>query len=187
MKIANLFTGLRVVLMVPLLIFLIRGDAWPALIVFALAGLSDIADGYLARKLNQASRFGAFFDLLADRLLTLTLFSGLLTGGLPEIVVASGVILLARDFLVAGLNEALPDQLHIRVSPIERAKIALQFLGFGLLILPEQDGFIPTGPDSSFPFSTFDAGALCLCLSAALCLMTVGDYVMRARQVFKAE
>lgn len=187
MKIANLFTGLRIVLMVPLLYFLIKGDSWPALIVFAAAGLSDIADGWLARALNQASRFGAFFDLLADRLLTLTLFCGLLTRGVPEIVVVSGVVLLARDFLVAGLNEALPDQLNIQVSPLERAKIALQFLGFGLLILPEQYGDLPLGADIIVPLNSFDVGVVCLSLSAVLCLMTVGEYVRRARQAFETD
>lgn len=174
-KIANVLTGARLCLMVPLFALLTQGPGYAALAVFLLAGLTDILDGYLARKLNQASPFGAFFDLLADRMLTLTLFAGLLSFGAPSLgLIVVAVVLIGRDLLVAGLNEALPGQLNIRVTPLERIKIACQFLGFALLITPAM----------AEPVLWAQVGLGALYVGAALSVMTMIDYSRRAAKVF---
>jgi cardiolipin synthase len=181
--ISNSVTSLRILLAAPLYLLLggCGGPAgWWPLVVFLLAGFTDITDGFLARRLNEVSAAGAMLDLIADRLLTLTVVAGLVVGGaLSGWGALAGVVLIARDVIVSSLNEALPGKLAIRVSPIERVKITLQFLGFGLLMAPP---FWSPGPDISLR----QLGAWALMLSAALALVTLADYARRAARAFRA-
>jgi len=176
---ANAITWVRIILLIPLFWLLTDGPPgrrWLALALFLLAGLTDILDGRIARKLGQASALGGLLDLAADRLLTLTAVLGLIAGQtLVGPMIAAGAILIARDITVASLGEALPGQLDIRVTAGERVKIALQFLGFGLLIAP---------PVRVGPFATGDIGDVALALSATLACATLLDYAARARRAF---
>ncbi|HYC66746.1 CDP-alcohol phosphatidyltransferase family protein [Brevundimonas sp.] len=135
----NLITGVRLLALVPLYVLVAHGgeaSRGAALALFLLAGASDIADGWLARRLGLGSAFGAFLDLVADRLLTLAAVAGLIAAGrLPGGWAAAGLVLVVRDLAVAGLNETFAG-LGIRVTPAEKAKVALQFLGLALLIAP---------------------------------------------------
>jgi CDP-diacylglycerol--glycerol-3-phosphate 3-phosphatidyltransferase len=137
--ISNLVTSSRILLLAPLFWFLTRTgdtDRWIALGLFLLAGFTDIIDGRLARALDEVSRLGAMLDLVADRLLTLAVLTGLIASGeLSGPYLAAGVILVARDLVVASFGEAVPG-LGLKVSVIEKIKITLQFLAFGLLIAP---------------------------------------------------
>jgi CDP-diacylglycerol--glycerol-3-phosphate 3-phosphatidyltransferase len=171
--IANAVTSLRIVLAAPLLWLLCQTDAqarWAALAVLALAGFTDVIDGRIARALGQVSKLGATLDLIADRVLTLTLACGLIASGeLRGAALAAAVILVARDLVVASLKEAAPS-LATPVTSLEKLKIALQFAGFGLLTAPP-----------SFPsFPQYGAGQLTLAASAMLALVTVVVYARRA-------
>lgn len=177
MKIANFFTSARIVLMAPLLFFIFENSDWSAFVCFALAGLSDIADGYLARRSGQSSQFGAFFDLFADRLLTLIVGIGIIARFPNDLaIIICVIILIARNELVAGLNEALPGKLEIKVSILEKIKIALNFIGFGILISPIQ-GVV-------FGILAFYWGKLFLILSSILTIATIFDYSNRASRFF---
>lgn len=71
----NLVTSFRLLLIPPfILLFLNRLHSW-ALLVFLVASLSDVLDGYLARRLGQTSPLGAFLDPLADKLLIVSAFT----------------------------------------------------------------------------------------------------------------
>jgi cardiolipin synthase len=74
LTIANQLTMIRMV-MIPLLVTLVLSnhERW-ALVVFILAGLTDLFDGILARRLRQSSRLGAFLDPTADKLLMTACF-----------------------------------------------------------------------------------------------------------------
>lgn len=136
---ANLITGIRLLTLGPLYWLITQESAsarWAALAVFALAGLSDILDGWIARRYGLTSRFGAFLDLVADRLLTMVSLTALLVGGaLPGWWALAGLLLIGRCVVVASLGEAFGDQ-GLKVTGFEKAKIALQFLGLSLLIAP---------------------------------------------------
>ena len=179
--ISNSITAIRIILLIPLYYFLSKGpvaDGWLALATFLLAGLTDVIDGRVARKLGEVSAFGAMLDLIGDRLLTLTALIGMVAGGaVSGSLIVAGLILAARTMIVASLNEALPGRLEIKVSPMEKAKIAFNFLGFGLLMAPD------TGV-SAGPVSQHALGAACLWLSAALTLLNLTDYAFRVRRVF---
>lgn len=178
----NLITALRLVLLVPLYWLLTHGgptERWAALAVFLTAGASDIADGWLARRLGKTSALGAMLDLLADRLLTLTTLAGLIASqSLEGPFVAAALVLVGRDLAVAGLNEALPGRLSITVSLTERVKVALQFIGMALLIAPlvwTLGGYV----------NQYELGAWCLALAALLACVTLADYASRAATEFR--
>lgn len=99
LTVPNVLSALRL-LGVPLFLWLILGpeaDVW-AVVVLVLAGISDWADGKIARKFNQISTVGQMLDPLADRLYILATLIGLLLRGIiPWWLVAA---LLAREVVV---------------------------------------------------------------------------------------
>ncbi len=174
--ISNAITCARLVLLAPLWLLIVRADdrsRWFAMILFVIAGLSDVIDGRVARARGEASAFGAMLDLIADRLLTLSVVSALLTAGLlTGFPAAAGVLLILRDLVVASFGEGLAGRLRIGVSGLERAKIALQFVALALLIAPQVLVF---GGSNQHQIAS---GVLIL--SALIALLTLADYARRA-------
>lgn len=76
--------------------------AWLALTLFVAAALTDWLDGHLARKWKIESDFGRLFDPLADKLLVVVTFVGLLGAGLLPVWFVSLVV--AREFLITGIR-----------------------------------------------------------------------------------
>ena len=94
-------TLLRVVLVPGLALFLIEGHYYAALVVYALAALTDILDGWVARRWNQVTRLGTLLDPLVDIALTLGLLWSLVAGGLlPGWIL--GVAVLRYAILLVG-------------------------------------------------------------------------------------
>ncbi len=174
---ANTVTIFRTLLTLPLFAILAFGAGdvrWTALALFVGAGLLDMVDGQMARRLNQVSKLGACLDLIGDRLLTMAAVLGLMAGGgLQGWSVVGGVILVARCIVVASLNEALPGKLDIKVSTLEKVKIAASFIGLSLLIAP------------AFFDRQRDAGDVMVVIAAALTCVTLFDYAQRAAHAFK--
>ena len=113
--IPNVLTMIRLLLVPVFVVVYFRTTAEPkyiALAIFAAASLTDMLDGYLARKLNQITDFGMLFDPLADKLMVLSaMVCQAVTGVFPwaaVIVVAckelfmvlGGLFLLSRDVVV---------------------------------------------------------------------------------------
>jgi CDP-diacylglycerol--glycerol-3-phosphate 3-phosphatidyltransferase len=168
---ANQITAVRLLALIPLYWLIMQEGTvarWAALAVFALAGLSDILDGWVARRFGLTSRFGAFLDLAADRLLTMMSLTALLVvGSLPGWWALAALVLIARCVVVASLGEAFGDQ-GLQVTGFEKAKIALQFLGVALLIAP------PLSPAQPL------VGRVCLALAAVIAAWLVSGYIRRA-------
>jgi len=101
-SIPNILTLIRI-LLTPLLVILLLRDLFPlALLVFAIAGLTDGLDGLVARLLNQRTALGAYLDPAADKLLLISAFACLAVLGVIPSWLA--VIVIARDvFIVSGL------------------------------------------------------------------------------------
>lgn len=102
----NLLSCLRLA-GVPLFLWLLlgpRADGW-ALTVLALSGVTDWADGVLARKLNQQSRLGALLDPSVDRLYILASLLGLLLRDIVPLWLVA--VLIGRDLLLATTLPAL--------------------------------------------------------------------------------
>ena len=101
---ATRLTLLRVVMIPVFMALLLWKKHIPALAVFILASLTDLADGYIARHYDQTTDFGKFLDPLADKLLVLSamcIFSE--AGRFPAWAL---MVVLTREFSVTGLRLA---------------------------------------------------------------------------------
>lgn len=98
MTIPNLISIFRILLVPIFLVFIINGRFLAGLVVFVLAGLSDAADGFVARLFNQKSRLGSYLDPLADKCLLVAAFICLTT--LHIIPLWLTVLVITRDTLI---------------------------------------------------------------------------------------
>lgn len=136
---ANTATLSRVVL-IPVVIYCyhldIESSHLIAAILFSIASLTDWLDGFLARKLNQSSDFGAFLDPVADKLLVAIILI-MLVSIYPPLLLAAGVI-IAREILVSALREwmasqGLRDKVAVKFSG--KLKTTVQMLAIIILLL----------------------------------------------------
>lgn len=119
----NVLTGLRL-LAAPLLAFLLLHERQEAaLAVFALAGASDAADGWLAKHFGWTTDLGRILDPAADKMLMLAALVGLAaTGGVPLWLAA---LVIGRDaVLVAGASLAWILGLPFKVAPSPLGKVS---------------------------------------------------------------
>ena len=101
----NILSLIRLALVPVFLVLLLSGDYLAALIVLALASVSDLLDGIIARRYNQVSRFGQLLDPAADRLFILATIIGLAVRGiLPWWLLA---VVVARDLMLVVLGVVL--------------------------------------------------------------------------------
>jgi cardiolipin synthase len=111
--------------------------AWIGVGLFAAAGITDYMDGYLARHLNQLSRFGRVLDPIADKLLVGSILIMLAwQGKLDSIMVVPAVIILCREILVSGLREFLAEiQVGCPVTKLAKWKTACQMVALPVLMV----------------------------------------------------
>lgn len=137
LNLPNLLTFGRVAIIPVVLILIDRGSpkdsVWAAL-VYSAAALTDLLDGYLARRMNVVSVLGKFLDPLADKLLVMaSLVYMVPMGRIPEWVV---VLLLAREISVTALRSiASSEGIVIAAGEEGKSKTALQMVGILCLIL----------------------------------------------------
>jgi cardiolipin synthase (CMP-forming) len=127
---------------VPLFLWLIlvpEADGW-ALAVLFVSGVSDYADGYLARRLHQTSKVGEILDPVADRLYILSTVAGMAARGIVPWWVA--VILPARDAFLWCLVPFLRTRGYssLPVHFLGKAATASLLYAFPLLLLGDGDG-----------------------------------------------
>lgn len=147
-NIPNILTLSRIVFSVIVLLLLLHGEDFQiigfmnwALCIFILASITDFFDGYLARRYGVTSNFGEVFDPLADKMLILSGFIGLMTLGLanPWLV----FIILAREFFVTGLRVIIAGNgKDIRAGVLGKIKTVLQIIAISFLLLESNCGFI---------------------------------------------
>jgi cardiolipin synthase len=173
----NLLTGLRLVAAPATAGLLVAGDFNAALGIFAFAGLSDVADGFLAKRFNLVTRLGRFLDPAADKALMLALFITLaLLDDVPDWLAAA---VIGRDLLIVlGVLVAVAARAPIAVRPLMVGKLctALQIVYVGVHMAGLAFGFRLDG------WSPADA-----CVLATVTLASVAGYAvvwlkaMRAR------
>lgn len=143
---ANKITVLRIILIPVWLILAYRGLMVPALIVYVIACLSDLLDGYIARHYNQITNFGKFMDPLADKMLVLAAMCYFVDNGqMPGWAVS---IVLFREFSVSGLRLiAVEQQRVIAAAWSGKIKTAVTMVALGLMtVFPSPRlGWICTG------------------------------------------
>jgi cardiolipin synthase len=129
----NVITTLRLAAAPTTAGLLAAGHFNAALGIFAFAGLSDAADGFLAKRFNLATRLGRILDPAADKALMLAVFLTLAV--LDNVPVWLAATVIARDALiVTGLALALAWRAPIAIQPLMLGKLctALQVLYIGV-------------------------------------------------------
>lgn len=98
MTIPNILTIFRLVLILPIALLLLSGNNFIALILIFVAWITDLLDGFLARKLNQISSLGKTLDPIADKLLIFVIVLSLVVA--EAIPLYLGIIVIVRDILI---------------------------------------------------------------------------------------
>ena len=145
LNIPNLVTLSRIVL-IPLLIGIFylpwlsaETQNITATGVFIFAGITDWLDGYLARKLNQMSAFGAFLDPVADKLIVAGALVVLLQLGRVDALV--GLIIIGREIAISALREwmaKMGQSASVAVAFIGKLKTVAQMVAIPLLLFHER-------------------------------------------------
>jgi CDP-diacylglycerol--glycerol-3-phosphate 3-phosphatidyltransferase len=127
LTIANRLTLGRIALIPLCIIFLLSGLLGLAALLFVLLSLTDLLDGYLARKYNQVSELGKMLDPLADKILVVSVLIGLTAIGRADPVPV--IIIAAREFLVASIRTSK----IFAASPLAKWKTLTQNIAVFLL------------------------------------------------------
>lgn len=140
-NIPNLLTYLRLALVPAIVLaFYLPGKFGHMLaaIIFAFAALTDLVDGYLARNLNQTTRFGAFLDPVADKLVV-SIALILVVGEVGKAYIAiPAAVIIGREIAISALREWMADigkRTSVAVSYMAKIKTTLQMVAVGLLLL----------------------------------------------------
>ncbi|MFK8015856.1 MAG: CDP-diacylglycerol--glycerol-3-phosphate 3-phosphatidyltransferase [Gammaproteobacteria bacterium] len=159
--IPNTLTWLRIAL-IPLFVLLFFLPMWwgrpAAAIVFGIAGLTDWLDGYLARKYEATTSFGAFLDPVADKLLVVTalvLLASDSSGALGIVVTLAATVIIGREITISALREWMAElgaRGRVAVSRVGKYKTTAQIIAlllmlfrdplFGLPVYPIGVGFL---------------------------------------------
>lgn len=180
LNVANILTGIRLLLVPVFLAALLAGDGldagWrlTAFGVFALASFTDSLDGDIARRWGLVTAFGTIADPIADKALTGSALIGLSAlGFLPWWVT---IVIMGRELGVTALRLLVLRHGVIPASRGGKAKTALQILAIGLYLLPL--------PELLGPSATIDVlrGGV-LAAAVLLTVVTGFDYVLRAARL----
>lgn len=151
-NIPNLISLARL-LCVPVVVFLILSHQLVgAFILFALAGLSDALDGFLARIWKAKTTFGAYLDPLADKVLLMGVYVALAKIGLVGLWVV--ILVVFRDLLILGgilLMFLFHESIDMKPLLISKINTAVQ-LGFAVFVLGQGATFLGI-PDLNLYFS----------------------------------
>lgn len=140
MKIPNILTLLRIILIPVFVLVYYLPVGWAALAsaaIFSLAAVTDWFDGYLARKLDQASPFGAFLDPVADKLMVAVALGVLVETFSEPWVTVPAIIIIGREIVISALREwmaELGERASVAVSMIGKIKTTLQMASIIVLL-----------------------------------------------------
>lgn len=179
LNIPNLLTWFRI-LMIPVFVavFYVPDESLSlhhkhllSTFIFWLASITDWLDGYLARKLNQGSAFGAFLDPVADKLMVAAALIVLVKLNLVDVIIA--FIIIGREITISALREwmaQLGESKSVAVSMLGKFKTAFQMLAILFLLYQEP----------ILGISTLWWGNLLIYLAAVLTLWSMVYYLMLA-------
>ncbi|MFT6269087.1 MAG: CDP-diacylglycerol--glycerol-3-phosphate 3-phosphatidyltransferase [Alphaproteobacteria bacterium] len=179
--IPNLITIFRV-LLIPVFVTVYFLDwKWAHLVgafIFWLAAITDWVDGYLARKLQQSSPFGAFLDPVADKLIVAAALLMITHQFASLWITVPAIVLLMREIYISAVREWMSEigASHlVKVSFIGKAKTMTQMLALiGLLAGSGLDAFV------TFQMYWMLLGKILLYIAAVLSLWSMSVYSVAA-------
>lgn len=146
-------------------------------LIFMLAGFTDWLDGYLARRLNMTTRFGAFLDPVADKLMVAVALILIVQSYPSPYVATAAAVIVGREITIASLREwmaEIGERRKVAVSELGKWKTTSQMISITLLLI---------GLDL-WKEQLQSLGELLLLLSAALTLWSMILYLKAAMPSF---
>lgn len=177
LNLPNLLTLLRIALLPALVVVFCLPYDWArptSAYLFLLGALTDIFDGYLARRLEQVSAFGRFLDPVADKL-QVTLVLILLVHAHPKLLVTlPALLIIGREITISALREwmaEIGERTSVAVSGLGKTKTVVQMTALTLMLYNNDlFGILPTYP----------IGLACLWAATILTLWSLLQYLRAA-------
>ena len=176
MNLPNILTLFRIGLIpVFVVIFYLPFD-WSnqvACLVFVIAAITDLLDGFLARKLQQTSKLGAFLDPVADKLMVAVALVLLVERNPGILLTLPAAVIIGREIAVSALREWMAElgaRSKVAVSVYGKIKTIAQMTALPLLIYHE--------PLYNIPIHTL--GLVLLYIAALLTLVSMSQYLSSA-------
>ena len=149
MNLPNILTWLRIVLIPILGMLFLLPAPWSnaaAAAVFGLASITDWLDGYLARRWNQMSAFGAFLDPVADKLIVAIALIIVVVESPGALLAIPAAIIIGREIAVSALREwmaELGQRASVAVGMLGKVKTTAQMVAILLLLYRHDISGIP--------------------------------------------
>ncbi|WP_017444621.1 CDP-diacylglycerol--glycerol-3-phosphate 3-phosphatidyltransferase [Gayadomonas joobiniege] len=143
----NILTVFRIILIPFFIICFYLPVAWAhymAAVLFAVAGITDWLDGYLARRWQQSTPFGAFLDPVADKLMVAAALCLIVEEYRAFWITLPAIVMISREILISALREwmaELGQRAAVKVSMLGKLKTAGQMLAI-FLLLAQPSGII---------------------------------------------
>ena len=178
-NVPNLLTWLRII-MIPLVIGVFYApqtwlSSWQqnliATILFIAAAITDWLDGYLARRLNQISAFGAFLDPVADKLMIAAALIVLVWLQRADAIIA--VVIIGREIAISAMREwmaKIGKSRSVAVNFLGKVKTISQMIAVPMLLYHDPIG----------PLDTQRIGTWLIYIAAILTLVSMLNYLQRA-------
>lgn len=174
--IPNALTALRIVLIPAIVVLFYLPYNWADMacgLMFALAGITDWIDGYLARRLGQVSPLGAFLDPVADKLIVAVALVLLVSRDPHWYVTLAAAVIIGREIAISALREwmaAIGARRKVAVSSLGKFKTILQVVGLSLMLFRQDFLMLPI----------YDIGLTLTMLAAILTLWSMVAYLQAA-------
>lgn len=174
MNIPNILTLARIAFIPLLVVIFYLPYGWSMLVaaaLFGLAAITDWLDGYLARRWNQSTPFGAFLDPVADKLMVAVALALLIERYDAAWLTLPALVIIGREIVISALREWMAEMGKrgtVAVSSIGKIKTTLQMVALLLLLGFPADSLIA------------QVGIATLYLAAALTLWSMQQYLRAA-------
>ena len=145
LTIPNMLTLLRIALIPVLVVVFYLPYGWSAMagaVIFAIAGITDWVDGYLARKMGQSTKLGAFLDPVADKLMVAAALVLLVELHASALFAIPAIVIISREITVSALREWMAElgkRASVAVSYIGKVKTTVQMVAITGLLANEPD------------------------------------------------
>lgn len=143
MNIPNTLTSFRILLIPVLVVVFYWPSKWSYLLgtaIFGIAALTDLFDGYLARKLDQSTPLGAFLDPVADKLMVAVALGLLIERFDGWYFTLPALVIIGREIVISALREWMAElgkRASVAVSNIGKIKTTMQMIAILLFLLIE--------------------------------------------------
>ena len=176
MNVPNSLTLVRIAAIPVFVLVFYASASWSHLAsaaIFAVAGITDWLDGYLARRLHQTSAFGAFLDPVADKLMVAAALVLLVQADPDPWLAIVAVIIIGREIAISGLREWMAEigrRGQVKVATLGKFKTVLQMFAIFFMLFR-----VPL-----FGLPVYEAGYWLLFAAAGLTLWSMLGYLRLA-------